>query len=189
MSIDRRIVSILFQNGITDVTKVEKFLGEKNNYYEVIVDGKLLKLRIPDHDYTEPEIFTVFEKEIKKEEEKELIKTMLQETLELAKNLPEPTNDKEQKELDDIYDEVKDLDKFITEIIESSEKVKDTFEQKSFEEELLDSEKENKDFENSLSKIEVKKTIIKTPIKKDTKKEVKKPKKLDDDIDDFIDLA
>jgi hypothetical protein len=34
MSIDRRIVSILYHNGITDVNEVQEFIGEKNNYYE-----------------------------------------------------------------------------------------------------------------------------------------------------------
>ena len=63
MSIDRRILSILYSNGINDVNAIEKFLGENNNYYEVIINGKLEKLKIPGKIYTE-----VFQEKIKKEE-------------------------------------------------------------------------------------------------------------------------
>ena len=51
MSIDRRIVSILYFNDI-NINKVQKFLGEKDNYYEVIVDGEIKKLKIPGKEYT-----------------------------------------------------------------------------------------------------------------------------------------
>jgi hypothetical protein len=147
MSLDRRIVTILFQNGISDVTKVEKFLGEKDNYYEIIIDGELKKLRIPGHQYEEvKEIFTVFEKEEEKEIEKEI--------------------EKEQK-----YEA--DLDTFESNVEPIKEK--QVFEQKSFEEELLEAEKESKKLD---------KLLTKTVITKVTK--TKKPKKLDDDIDDFI---
>jgi len=147
MSLDRRIVTILFQNGIADVTKVEKFLGEKDNYYEIIIDGELKKLRIPGHQYKEvKEIFTVFEKEEEKEIEKEI--------------------EKEQK-----YEA--DLDTFESNVEPIKEK--QVFEQKSFEEELLEAEKESKKLEQLFTK------TVTTKVTK-----TKKPKKLDDDIDDFI---
>jgi hypothetical protein len=153
MSLDRRIVTILFQNGITDVTKVEKFLGEKDNFYEIIIGGELKKLRIPGHEYKEiqvkeevKEIFTVFEKEEEKEQEK----------------------------IEQKYEA--DLDTFI-DIVEEPKKEKQVFEQKSFEEELLDAEEESKKLEQLFTKTVTKTIKVIKP---------KKPKKLDDDIDDFI---
>ena len=53
MAIDRRILSILYANGISDVNKVQEFLGEKNNYYEVKVNNEIKKLRIPGYTYNE----------------------------------------------------------------------------------------------------------------------------------------
>lgn len=53
MSIDRRIVSILYYNNITEVEKVEKFLGENNGYYNIIINGELKKLKIPGREYSE----------------------------------------------------------------------------------------------------------------------------------------
>jgi hypothetical protein len=61
MSIDRRMVSILLQNNI-EVNKVEKFIGiNKENYYEIMINGKVEKLKIPGVDYSkyEKEISTV----------------------------------------------------------------------------------------------------------------------------------
>jgi hypothetical protein len=48
MSLDRRIVSILYYNNIFDVNNVEEFIGEKNNFYEIKIDGKIMKLEIPN---------------------------------------------------------------------------------------------------------------------------------------------
>ncbi|MCK9417110.1 hypothetical protein M0Q97_10680 [Candidatus Dojkabacteria bacterium] len=48
MSLDRRIVSILYYNNIFDVNSVEEFIGEKNNFYEIKIDGKIMKLEIPN---------------------------------------------------------------------------------------------------------------------------------------------
>ena len=47
MSLDRRIVSILYYNNIFDVNNVEEFIGEKNNFYEIKIGGKIMKLEIP----------------------------------------------------------------------------------------------------------------------------------------------
>ena len=51
MSIDRRIVSILYYNNIFDIEDVEKFIGENDNYYEVSIDGEVKKLKIPGIEY------------------------------------------------------------------------------------------------------------------------------------------
>lgn len=48
MSLDRRIVSILYYNNIFDVNNVEEFIGEKNNFYEIKIGGKIMKLEIPN---------------------------------------------------------------------------------------------------------------------------------------------
>jgi len=53
MSIDRRIVSILYYNDITDVNSVEEFIGENNGYYEVKVNGIINKLKLPGENYFE----------------------------------------------------------------------------------------------------------------------------------------
>ena len=58
MSLDRRIVSILYYNNIFDVKSVEEFIGEKNNFYEIKIDGKIMKLEIPNKDYI-PEKFVI----------------------------------------------------------------------------------------------------------------------------------
>ena len=86
MSIDRRIVSILYYNDIFDIEEIEKFIGEKNNYFEVVIGGETLKLKIPGKIYPEEnneeieyieDIFEIeelieedsFEEEMKKSEE------------------------------------------------------------------------------------------------------------------------
>ena len=53
MPVDRGIIAILYYNKITDIDKVEDFIGENNGYYEIKIDGKIEKLKIPDHSYIE----------------------------------------------------------------------------------------------------------------------------------------
>jgi hypothetical protein len=56
MGLDRRIVSILYYNDINDINKIEKFIGEnKDHLYEVIINGKVEKLKIPGYEYNESE--------------------------------------------------------------------------------------------------------------------------------------
>ena len=50
------------------------------------------------------------------EDKKKQIKEQLEKTIELSKNLQEPRNDGEQKMLDDIMSEIKDLDNYLDEI-------------------------------------------------------------------------
>ena len=50
------------------------------------------------------------------EDKKKQIKEQLEKTVELSKNLQEPRNGEEQKMLDDIMSEIKDLDNYIDEI-------------------------------------------------------------------------
>ena len=53
MAIDRRIVSILYYNGITDVNEIDKFIGESNGYYQVEINGEIKNLEIPGFHYNE----------------------------------------------------------------------------------------------------------------------------------------
>ena len=53
MSIDRRILAILYFNNITDVNTIQKYLGTNGDYYEVIIDDKVTKLKFPGKEYTE----------------------------------------------------------------------------------------------------------------------------------------
>ena len=189
---DRRIISILYHNGIFDLDEVEKYVGEKDNYYEVIIDGELRKLQIPGFVYPNDERRTELKEKMKK-------------TVELAKNLREPENEDEQKELDDIYNDIQDLGKFLDDIKEKN-KIEPELEN-SFEEEMKKSDDENEAFLEKIKKEEVKeffkqpeleeiikeikenKKLIETKVEvKTTTKTTKKPKlkKPDDDIDDFL---
>ena len=51
MAIDRRILSILYANGINNINDVQEFLGEKNNYYEIKINNEVTKLKIPGYTY------------------------------------------------------------------------------------------------------------------------------------------
>lgn len=51
MPVDRGIIAILFYNKITDVDKVEDFIGENDGYYEIKINGEIKKLEIPDRTY------------------------------------------------------------------------------------------------------------------------------------------
>ncbi len=53
MSLDRRIVSILYFNGITDIETVEHFSRVNEKYYEALVNGKFIRLRIQGKDYSD----------------------------------------------------------------------------------------------------------------------------------------
>ena len=66
MSLDRRIVSILYHNGIFDVEKIEHFIGEKDNYYEVMIDGEIKKLKIPGKEYLDQQFDKDFLEEVEK---------------------------------------------------------------------------------------------------------------------------
>jgi len=70
MSLDRRIVSILYFNGYFDINSVENFARIDDNYYEAIINGELKKLKIPGKEY--------FEEEIKKEKETKKVKTIFE---------------------------------------------------------------------------------------------------------------
>ena len=91
MSLDRRIVSILYFNGISDVESVENFLGEKKGYYEIIINGEIKKLKIPGRYYPAEKIK---KEEIKTEDKKEEIKEKIKVKKEKIK--------KEDKKIDNI---------------------------------------------------------------------------------------
>ena len=181
MSLDRRIVSILYFNGITDVNQVEKFIGEnEENYYEVIIDGNLRKLKIPGLEYFENEVYTEanFVEELKKSEN---------EKQEILKSFEEPSFE---EKLLNAEMESKKIKKPIKKSVDKKtleeEIVKPFYEKKqieNFEEELKNSE---------IEKQEILKSFEESPLEempKVKKAKVKeKTKKLDDDINDFIDI-
>lgn len=189
MSLDRRIVSILYHNGIVDVNKVEKFIGENNNYYEVIIDGKVEKLKIPGNTYFNNE---------------DLVKNLTQKLNELGVILNDitelnPETEEEKNLIKEIDDEFNKLESFSKKLKEAEKSTTllttTTF---TFEEELEKTDVENKKFLDDIKKVkksEVKKPEVKKPVEV-KKSEVKientkavKSKKLDDDIDNFIDIA
>ena len=173
MTIDRRIVAILYHNGITDVNTIENFIGEHDNYYEVVIKGKLRKLKIPGYTYNED----LMEDLTQKLNELEVI---LKDITELN-----PETEEEKELIKKIDDEFNKLESF-------SVKPKEIFEQKTVEEELLEVEKSVKEnnllvtntfeivmdiaeetFEEHLQKNE--KIIEDEDVKIEPKKEVKKP--------------
>jgi len=186
MSIDRRIVSILYHNGIEDVNKVEKFIGENNNYYEIIIDGELKKLIIPGYEYK-------IDSSIKTEDLKQEI-FVKDEFLEVEKSIKE-------NKLFTVTEKIVEVEVEHS-IIENLEKEEDfalidldVWKETNSIADLVEF-KENKNEENVVvepvvdkQKKEVKKEI-KKEVKVEAKKEVKKTvKKIDNDIDDFINLA
>jgi hypothetical protein len=190
MSLDRRIVSILYHNGITDVNKVEKFIGENNNYYEVIINGKIEKLKIPGSIYLDN--YDFFE---------ELADTIQEKSEKFVELLTEIVNPDEK-----ILMKERTVEESFLEAEKSTTLLTTTT--LTFEEELEKTDAENNNF---LEKLETENKIfldeIKLPVKEVKKSELKKPevkktevkpvaktkavksKKLDDDIDNFIDLA
>ena len=164
MGLDRRLVAILFHNGINDVTKVEKYLGRKDDYLEVIIDGQLQKLKIPGILYPE-DIPSENEKNIEYVEKSDSFANNLEDVVELIK--------KSENELFTVTT--------TTTIIE---------EENSFEEELKKTELENQEVLKSIKKETKEKLKPQTKVeKKSEKKKIKniEPKELDDEIDNFID--
>jgi hypothetical protein len=169
MSLDRRIVSILYYNNIFDVNKVEEFIGEKNNFYEIKIGGKIKKLEIPSKEYNPENYFNdlnnvTFEKrtfiipvsDISEQDAKESIKQLMKEY----------NDDIELNQFDIVVDDIKE-----------NKKLKAT---ESFEKDLKNSEIE-------------KKTILEKSKKSNPKISSKKiqivdSKKIDDDLDDFINI-
>ena len=158
MSIDRRIVSILYHNGIFDVDEVEKFIGEKGNYYEVVINGKLEKLKIPGNDYID-DINTEFEDE---EKTKYLLEKSRIQREEIAETLSQIVNEDEE---------------FVKEKILKIELEPDI----SFEEELKKSDDENTAFLEKIKEVKKEPKSKKIPAKKSKVDKI-------DDIDDFMNI-
>ena len=185
MSIDRRIVSILYHNGIFDIEDVEKFVGEKDNYYEIIIDGELKKLQIPGYKYDELSQFEI-EKKSKREELAEMLSQVVDENdnpyvntewvkEKILRIKPEISFEDEMKKNDD--ENTAFLEKIKEDEVQSlpKEEVKEIFKQPELEEVV--EIKENKKL--VVTKKEVKVT------KPKAEKNVK-IKKSDNDIDDFM---
>jgi len=189
MSMDRRMVSILHYNGIYDPNKVEKFLGKNEDYYEVVIDGKIEKLKIPDFQHIEEGLQKKLGK-IHKFEDVELpniehLETQikkLDKNIEKLEKLESFTNN-----LEEVVENIKKSESESFTITRVTTKIEDV----SFEDELKKSEIENQEFLESVAKKEVPKPKAKKvtkPKTKSTKKEtIESKKNIDDDINDFID--
>ena len=153
MSIDRRIVSILYYNNIFDIEEVEKFIGEKDDYYEVIINGEVKNLKIPGKDYFD-------EINIECEKEKVAERTFEEELLEAEKDAKQFSlfNSKEISFEEEMKKSEEENDLFLEKIKEKTLEVKKI---------------------SKVKKSEVKKDLI---VKKDKKVVTKK------DIDDFMDI-
>lgn len=168
MSIDRRIVSILYFNGINDIDKVQAFLGESNNYYKVIIDDEIKKLKIPGKIYTEIVEETTFEKKLLKTVEDSKKENLTENTFTLTEN-----NEKEN--IDNVMIDETEIETIL---------VKDNFEDKinDFEELLINDDV----IENAKIEESIKKSTKATKTTKTTKTSKKSNKNTDSDVDDFI---
>ena len=198
MSIDRRIVSILYHNDIFDIEDVEKFVGEKDNYYEIIIGGELKKLKIPGNKY-EDEI----KAKIKGQREKiaETLSSIVEDdkpyfSKEWVKEKilgiePEPESEseisfeEEMKKSDDestaFLDKIKEME---VQDKEEEDLLKYFNEQLSKPSKIPESKKEEiKEVVKETKKNVVTKDVTKPTVKKTKKVDSKKP---DDDIDDFL---
>ena len=159
MGLDKRLIAILFHNGINDVTRVEKYLGRKDDYLEVIIDGQLEKLKIPGIIYPE-DIPSV-----------EYLESKIKET--------------EKNKLDSVTNNLEDVVETVSEICVGDVRLDRTLKEikdSSFEEELKKTELENQKVLKSIKeKTKTEKKSVKKKIKNIETKEV------DDNIDDFID--
>lgn len=173
MSIDRRIVSILYFNGINDIDKVQAFLGESNNYYKVIIDDEIKKLKIPGKIYTEIVEETTFEKKLLKTVEDSKKENLTTNTFTLTENT-------EKENIDNVMIDETEIETIL---------VKDNFEDKinDFEELLIkDDVIENAKIEKSIKKSS--KSTKTTKTTKSIKTTKTSNKNTDSDVDDFINL-
>jgi hypothetical protein len=114
MSIDRRILTILYYNNITDVNQVQKFLGPNGDYYEVIVDGELKKLKYPDKDYTDDT--NIFEKI--KEKIEEFVEDVVEDVKEFVEEVKEDVIELFDKVEEEIKEDVEEIEKTVEEDIQ-----------------------------------------------------------------------
>ena len=114
MSIDRRILAILYFNNITDVNTVEKYLGPNGDYYEVIVDGELKKLKFPDKEY--PEDTNIFE--TIKEKIEEFVEDVVEDVKEFVVEVKEDIVELVDKVEEEVKEEVAEIEKTIEEDIQ-----------------------------------------------------------------------
>ena len=168
MSLDRRIVAVLYFNDLYDINSVENFTRINEDYYEAIVNGKLEKLKVPGKDYFVdieelPEVKEKVKTSIKKKEafvQKPIEEQFITVEDEIKK---EPIFTKIEIVVNEVYNEILPKNEI------------------SFEEELEKTEKENKKFLEEIKKPEKIKKVSERKLK------IIESKKIDDDINDFID--
>ena len=178
MPIDRRILSILYFNNIIDVNKIQQFLGEKDNYYEVKINDEIIKLEIPGYNYNE-----IIDETNKL--------NLFLDSLEKSENI-ETLSKEEEKLLQEIKEDIKEEIKYyeIKDIELNGEKGENGVD--GIENEVVSYTKEE-----NIETSEIKEKVIEPQIKKTTKtsknkeaikKDSKTKKPKDDDFDDFINV-
>ena len=175
MSLDRRIVSILYYNNIVEVESIEKFTRVNDDYYEAIINGKFEKLKVPGKEYKMDEtIYTDFDE------------------VHIIMNEEEPNVEEPKKEIKKIVKKIEEIKKIQESIFEKKKEIAVLLKEKeineilSFEEQLKNDEKEK---EIILEKIneEIKPDKPKNPKISGKKLKIVESKNIDDDINDFID--
>ena len=158
MPIDRRVLSILYHNDIKDANKIEKFIGQNEKYYEVVMNGEIVKLKIPGVVYDDVVDVNSLKKNLIDKVEK---------TIELSKDLKKPETEEQQKIIDEIYDEIEDMKEILDSVPEQkNENILKTDIVEKVEKAI---EKKPKIVKTSVKKEEVNKTVDKKQTKKTPK--------------------
>ena len=203
MTLDRRIVSILYFNGINDVESVDRFLGRNGDFFEVMIKGEIVKLKIPGNLYLDDDVYTQFEFENSSEEivEDDVVEDDVVED-ETIENTIIVENKNFEEELLDAKKSAENFSEFSIETyvqvtadektIEEETADEKTVEEETVEEETVEVDEEIKEFlgEDLVKKGRVVSIVEDSvdAVKKKTTRKKKKPD-LDDDINDFINLA
>ena len=198
MTLDRRIVSILYFNGINDVESVDRFLGRNGDFFEVMIKGEIVKLKIPGNLYLDDDVYTQFEFENSSEEivEDDVVEDDVVED-ETIENTIIVENKNFEEELLDAKKSAENFSEFSIETyvqVTADEKTveEETVEEETVEEETVEVDEEIKEFlgEDLVKKGRVVSIVEDSvdAVKKKTTRKKKKPD-LDDDINDFINLA
>ena len=193
MTLDRRIVSILYFNGINDVESVDRFLGRNGDFFEVMIKGEIVKLKIPGNLYLDDDVYTQFEFENSSEEivEDDVVEDDVVED-ETIENTIIVENKNFEEELLDAKKSAENFSEFSIETYVQVTADEKTVEEETVEEETVEVDEEIKEFlgEDLVKKGRVVSIVEDSvdAVKKKTTRKKKKPD-LDDDINDFINLA
>ena len=193
MALDRRIVSILYFNGIEDVESVSEFLGEVDGYFEIKINDEIKKLKIPGKNYTEVESNVILQKPKKLKKE--------------IKDVIDVIKDKIDEKVENIKENLEEKVEYIKELVQEKvpEKVEENVEiitvvkedvQGFFEESKATIKSIGNEVQDFIQDVKSDNVSAENSLKDGSKKskKISKPRKVKineskDNLDDFINLA